>query len=212
MTLRHGTLPDYRQVAQIAYDTLVATAFADRTRPATDRLRSLQHELSTLWLAQNSQMGGSTRVLLVPCEGMRYLFDEPRSRLVAAFGRSRRVTHPRDAARMQGLLGGGLEIDGRRYDKGHALAHSMGGCLDLNLFPQHPGVNRGHKSAYPLFREMERYAAEHPGTYVFSRMVYVDDGWIPYAFDYGLFRSPTDTERDPAWQGSDVLWWTRCPN
>jgi hypothetical protein len=43
--------------------------------------------------------------------------------------------------------------------------------LDVNLFPQRREVNRGWSDEGKLFRKMERYAAEHPGTFCFARPI-----------------------------------------
>ena len=71
-------------------------------------------------------------------------------------------------------------------DKGHLMAHSMGGSLDINVFPQRPGVNRGRTEEGKRYRAMERYAARNPGSFVFSRLIYGDDTWVPQALEYGI--------------------------
>ncbi|HEX8831883.1 MAG TPA: hypothetical protein VF705_11995, partial [Longimicrobium sp.] len=60
------------------------------------------------------------------------------------------------------------------------MAHSMGGSLDINIFPQRSAVNRGRSPEGKRYRAMERYAAAHPGTFVFSRPLYGDHTWVPH--------------------------------
>ena len=48
------------------------------------------------------------------------------------------------------------------YDKGHFIAHGFGGPIDVNLFPQRRGW---HEEGEP-YRQMERYVAANPGTFV----------------------------------------------
>jgi hypothetical protein len=134
-------------------------------------------------------------ILDVPDRGFNFLFDltlakydkndpeRPDDRVVAAYGRSRPAEAKRDASRIRGF--GKLEGGRGPRDKGHFMAHSMGGSLDINIFPQHPDVNRG-RGEYRLYRKMERYAAAHPGTFVFSRPIYLDSGWVPHALEYGI--------------------------
>jgi len=34
---------------------------------------------------------------------------------------------------------------------------------------------------------METYAVKHPGTFVFSRLLYADAMWVPVSLEYGIF-------------------------
>ncbi|MFA6445257.1 MAG: hypothetical protein WCV99_23215, partial [Sterolibacterium sp.] len=104
------------------------------------------------WLAAYDEMcRHAPNVLSFDDHGFTFLFDlaspknpEADDRLVAAYGSSSPAPTRRDAARIRGFLGGGLDTPGKgRYDKGHALAHAIGGGLDANLFPQRPELNRG---------------------------------------------------------------------
>lgn len=108
-------------------------------------------------------------------------------RLVAAYGWSIANEKKKDESRMRGFLGGGIDIPGKeKFDKGHVLAHSMGGGLDVNLFPQRPELNRGRSAAGRVYRRMEKYAAAHDGTFVFSRLIYTDRSWVPSSLEYGV--------------------------
>jgi len=56
----------------------------------------------------------------------------------------------------------------------------------VNLFPQRPELNRGLSAAGKQYRQMETYAAKHPGTFVFSRLLYADATWVPVSLEYGI--------------------------
>jgi hypothetical protein len=105
-------------------------------------------------------------------------------RVVAAWGTSRREpARTRDAARMRGFLRG---VWAQRFggaDRGHFFAHTMGGGLDINLFPQAKRVNRGG-----LWRKMESFCALNPGTFCFVRPIYADESWRPRQLEYGIFK------------------------
>ena len=60
----------------------------------------------------------------------------------------------------------------------------MGGGYDINLFPQLAAVNR--KGAW---RELERYGAERPGTFVFLHLHYTDGSDRPMWIDFSLLTS-----------------------
>lgn len=136
-------------------------------------------------------------ILDVPDRGFNFLFDltlanydkndpdRPDDRVVAAYGRSRQTEEKRDASRIRGFGQIGDRSRGS-MDKGHLMAHTAGGSLDINIFPQRSEVNRGRSEEGRRYRKMERYAAAYPGTFMFSRPIYGDDSWTPHALEYGL--------------------------
>jgi hypothetical protein len=161
-------------------------------------MAALTKSLEDAWLTEYEEMcRHELNVLQFVDGGFTFLFDQTsgngsacEDRLVAAHGLSVVATAGRDRSRIQGFLGGGLDIPGKgRFDKGHVLAHAMGGGLDVNLFPQRAALNRGRSSEGKVYRRMEAYAAGHPGTFVFSRLLYADATWVPSALEYGILLS-----------------------
>lgn len=107
-------------------------------------------------------------------------------RVVAVWGLSRQEpASTRDRARMADYQRGVWSDTYPGDDRGHFFAHTMGGGLDINLFPQLASVNRGG-----LWRKLEREAAEHPGTFCFIRPIYAGTSWRPSQIEYGLIRLP----------------------
>lgn len=107
-------------------------------------------------------------------------------RVVAVWGLSRSEPgRTRDTARMKGFLQGVWSAQYGGDDRGHFFAHTMGGGLDINLFPQVRTVNR-----WGLWREMETYCAQNPGTFCFIRPIYADRTWRPARLEYGIFKLP----------------------
>jgi hypothetical protein len=76
----------------------------------------------------------------------------------------------------------------RGRDRGHLVAHTLGGGLDLNLVPQSSALNRGRSEEGRRWRALEREAAASPGTPLFVRPIYADATWSPSEFEYGLVR------------------------
>ncbi len=130
--------------------------------------------------------------------GFTYLFDhateyskdtEVEDRVVAAYGWSSGAKRKRDKKRQREFLGGALNIPRKGiFDKGHLIAYSIGGGMDVNLFPQRSELNQGISSAGRIYRKMEVYAETHPGTFTFSRLIYNDDSWVPSALEYGVLK------------------------
>lgn len=158
-------------------------------------LTSLVAMLETVWISEYYRMCRHAPQVLQFRDGpFEFLFDhasmtssKAEDRLVVAYGRSAGPLGARDASRMKGFLGGGIEIPGKgTFDKGHAMAHASGGGLDVNLFPQRRELNRGWSADGKVYREMERYCAEHPGTFAFSRLIYTDLTWVPAKVEYGV--------------------------
>lgn len=125
----------------------------------------------------------------------RGLDDE---RVVITYGISTPPKGDRDASRIARFPDPNVSIQrhlGDRAfeaDRGHFIAHSAGGGININLFPQRRTLNRGHNDAEKSsgqgrrYRDMERYAAANPGTFLFHRPIYDDSTWIPHSLEYGL--------------------------
>lgn len=111
----------------------------------------------------------------------------PIDRVVAAFGISTSPASLSDQKTMRNYWAHTYLYDrfGAKYNKGHLIACSMGGPIDVNLFPQIEHINLGRSAQGKRFREMERYISAHPGIFVFARPVYGDFSDCPYALEYG---------------------------
>ena len=145
-----------------------------------------------------------TNLVLVPDRAFIYVFDHysileaqglaPQDstiedRLIGALGSSATVTKDREAGRLQGWIGPTKEVLGEGRDKGHVLAHSMGGLVDgheINLYSQQSQLNRGHSEQGKKYRKMEAYCAEHPGTFVSNRLYYKDQSSKPHKIEYTI--------------------------
>jgi len=104
-------------------------------------------------------------------------------RVVATFGFSKANVQKRDGSRMQGFPKS--PIGSPTMDKGHLLARSSGGGVDINLFPQRTELNRGWSERGKVFRQMEKYCAAHVGTFSF-RPIYLDRSRVPAEIEYGV--------------------------
>jgi len=152
---------------------------------------ALVAELPYLWLDRYTTMcDGQVNVLRITVLDLEYLFDfcteigAPREdRVVVAFGRSRPGDVSRPSSRIAGFPG-----SDDRGDRGHFIAHSGGGGVDINLFHQDQQVNRGWSVEGKEFRRMERYYADHPGTFCFSRPAYKDATARPSLLEVGILR------------------------
>jgi hypothetical protein len=110
---------------------------------------------------------------------------EQDNRVVAVWGVSRpENSGSRDKSRLGGLLRTQWSNQFPGYDRGHFFAHTMGGGLDINLFPQIATVNRKGP-----WRKMERYCARHAGTFCFVHPIYCDQSWRPALLELGIFKT-----------------------
>jgi DNA/RNA non-specific endonuclease len=171
------------------------------------RVAHLDNTLPALWQADYLGMPGSTENLVTVTQDdasgttafCRYLFDHAsdvshvgpadsiaEDRVAAVWGTSRQVeARTRDRARIRGFPKGPRPA---QDDRGHFFAHTMGGGLDINLFPQSSRVNRGG-----LWRKMENYCARNPGTFCFVRPIYADTSWRPAQIEYGIVKAESGT-------------------
>jgi hypothetical protein len=110
-------------------------------------------------------------------------------RVVAVLGTSARAEGVRDASRSRGWVGPIEEFLGAERDKGHLMAHCIGGGLDVNVFSQERRLNRGRSPQGKTYRKMETYCYEQPGTFCFSRPIYADGSSVPRWLEFGLLRT-----------------------
>lgn len=108
-------------------------------------------------------------------------------RVVAVFGISAQPGQARGTRFGCWLMDTG-ELGSANRDKGHFIAHCIGGGLDVNVFSQDRHLNRGWSSQGKTYRQMERYCQEHPETFCFARPVYSDCSSVPRWLEFGLLR------------------------
>ena len=141
-----------------------------------------------------------SEIYVIPHGTFDYLFDtyqqeedyDPQSgvlpveaRLVAAIGLSKPKSTARDDARLRGWPIDPSEADGGPWDRGHYIAHSIGGTVDgneANVFRQLRAINRGP------YRKMESYCKANPGVLCFSRPIYVDVTSRPAQVEFGVLK------------------------
>lgn len=176
------------------------------------RLDALAYfEAQLPWLCRDAYVAASGRpdvIVQVPQGSFVYVFDAyttleatgevpysdtAESRLVVAYGRSAPSDRARkgEDKRLRGWVGPTNATFGKGWDKGHFMAHSIGGAVDgveANVFVQRRDLNRGWSPEGKRFREMETYCVEHPGTPCFVRPIYGDGTARPRWFDYGLIK------------------------
>jgi hypothetical protein len=80
------------------------------------------------------------------------------------------------------------ELAGTNRDKGHFIAHAIGGGTDLNIFSQDRETNRGISVQGKVYRQMEKYCFARPGTFCFARPVYADATSVPRWLEFGLIK------------------------
>ena len=83
---------------------------------------------------------------------------------------------------------------GWKMDLGHFIPHSAGGPVDINLFLQDRYLNRGWSRQGRAYRLMERYLADHPGLFHFTRALYDEDTWIPRYLEMGILATREQAE------------------
>jgi len=123
-----------------------------RAYRGSDILADLPGRLLDLWYEDYIHTYPKSELVLVHLEAdgssFTYLFDVTRQRAIGSVGLPSFVSHKRDASRMAGHP----LANSKLYDRGHLLAHSLGGGADINLVPQLSKVNRVN------FQKIERIA------------------------------------------------------
>jgi hypothetical protein len=165
----------------------------------------LLEELPYVWrdayIEMTSRRMNIVRWHYVPFE---YLFDDHASlevagcvphdpkveaRLIAALGCSEPREMARDDYRLKGWIGATEKTFGKEWDKGHFIAHSIGGKVDgleANVFGQRRDLNRGWSAAGKRSRDMEQYCVLNRGAFCFSRPLYADETARPACIEFGV--------------------------
>ena len=110
-------------------------------------------------------------------------------RVVGVIGTSAQAEEKRYAGRLWGWAAPTEEFLGTERDRGHFMAHCIGGGLDVNVFSQERRLNRGWSLQGKIYRQMETYCYDQPGTFCFSRPVYADGSSVPRWLEFGLLKT-----------------------
>lgn len=175
----YASLADGREVEGPGWEELVDEVLLD--------IWLARYRAMTAWAPRVSEIGlGSLTYLFDAAPTMASAGDSRASdRVVVVWGRSERAAGPRDRSRLSGFLPGS-QWWSRGRDRGHLVAHAIGGGLDLNLFPQARGLNRGLTPAGKRWRAMERRAFARSGAPLFVRPIYDSPSWTPEELEFGL--------------------------
>jgi hypothetical protein len=114
------------------------------------------------------------------------------ARLIGVSGCSAPNEVKRDDSRLRGWVGPTGKTFGPGWDKGHFMAHSIGGAVDqleVNVFIQRRDLNRGWSDAGRRYREMEQYCKFNLGTFCFSRPIYFDQSAKPAFVEFGILKN-----------------------
>ncbi|MGH9919010.1 MAG: DNA/RNA non-specific endonuclease, partial [Nitrososphaerales archaeon] len=151
--------------------------------------RQLGPALEDAWTrSYRTATSGDRDVVAFTVSSFTYVYDatpagrgHADNRLIGVYGRSDPQGLPRDAARIAGFPSPQRDHTVRVH-RGHAIGHQLGGPDEgYNLFPQAAEVNQGGQ-----WRELEKYCADNPGTFMFVRAVYSSDTDEPAALEYGI--------------------------
>lgn len=176
-----------------------------------DKIAILAQELPCLWRDAYERNGRPrTSIVRIRDNSFEYIYDNYsylestgvvpyhpiiEDRLVAVVGRSLTGSKPRDDYRLRGWVGPTETTYTNRYDKGHFVAHSIGGAVDrseMNVFVQRRDLNRGWSEEGKLYRAMEKYCFVHPGTFCFSRPLYEDQTSKPSYLEFGILKGASE--------------------
>ncbi len=189
----------------IDYESLLKEVRADSYEAAVS---FLMENLPFVWRdSYLEMMPRDTKIFRFQYGTFEYIYDDYASleatgavpydpiieaRLVGVSGCSTPKETKRDDFRLRGWVGPTEKAFGRAWDKGHFMAHSIGGAadqLEVNVFVQRRDLNRGWSEAGRRYREMEKYCKYHPGTFCFSRPLYLDQTAKPAFLEFGILKN-----------------------
>jgi hypothetical protein len=151
-----------------------SAAHSPKPSPGGDEKAS--SEIASQWGAVYERQSGN-EIVCVTLGTLTYGFDTVAERLVYVTGKTD-TPAMRDRGRQQGSPKPSQEGD----EKGHVIATSLGGGMDINLIPQARDVNRGKGSRWSA---IERELAKRPGSAIAIHLVYSDESQRPASFEFG---------------------------
>lgn len=182
----------------VPYDKILAAA----QESGEDIATFLREEIPYCWEARYLLMQDRpAEIIVFTYETFDYLFDAYRqhepydptsgklpieARLVGAIGTSRPKRTKRDDGRLRGLTLSAMPGPDGKWDRGHYIAHSIGGTVDgneANVFLQLRSINRGR------YKTMENYCRKHAGVMCFSRPIYGDTSAHPESVEFGVLKT-----------------------
>jgi hypothetical protein len=141
----------------------------------------LAQQISSAWAAQyQQQCKGPVDLVEVTLGSLTYLFDVAQGRAVGVYGTSG-PTNETPLSRIHGHPS--YNNTEKQTDRGHLAARTIGGGADINLVAQDHALNISGE-----WRGFERYAQEHPGTFIAVQVEYATDQDRPSGFVYGMVR------------------------
>jgi hypothetical protein len=189
----------------VDYESLLKEAGAESYETAVSFLKE---RLPFAWRdAYLEMMPRETNIVRFQYGAFEYIYDDYASleatgavpydpkmeaRLIGVSGCSTPKETKRDDSRLRGWVGPTEKTFGPRWDKGHFIAHSIGGAVDqleVNVFIQRRDLNRGWSDAGRRYREMEKYCKSNAGTFCFSRALYLDQTAKPAFVEFGILKN-----------------------
>jgi hypothetical protein len=166
--------------------------FAAIERPVPIALSDWEERLDALCCAYVEQYP-EAQMFDITQSNVIFAWDIAAERVVLVYGLSATPANSRDASRMRGFPDPNpslqtVDATGTEADRGHFVAHTAGGAMDMNLFPQRRDLNRGWSSQGKQYRAMERYLADHPSTFFYNRPIYSDETWVPAELELAILR------------------------
>lgn len=179
--------------SRIDYDSLAAANLGGATRDRKAFRRAVVAQWIDRYAASTPWSPDIVEIALGP---MVYLFDKAPSeragpaaadaRVIGVWGHPANATRPRDRARQQRFLPDSVRWSRAGRDRGHFIAHSLGGGMDINFFPQAVNLNRGRTPEGSRWRQLERRAGAFAETLVLLRPIYDSASWVPRWLDFGV--------------------------
>lgn len=189
--------PDYHKLLPERWNKDTASA-----------IEILSNVLPEIWIDEYIKMTPHpVNIIQITINGFEYIFDQyteleqngtvpynplADDRLIVVYGKSQKQVRVREKSRIKGWLGKTSVAFGINRDKGHFIAHSIGGLADgaeINLFSQNRKLNRGWSEEGRLYRKMENYCLNHIDTWFFHRPIYGDVTNRPPAIEFGVLKS-----------------------
>ena len=144
-------------------------------------VRDISIDLVPLWCDAYNYMNPQAELVQVDVDthgtSCSYLFDIALERNIVAFGMPILSKHQRDKNRQNKHPRSG----GSKFDRGHLIAHALGGGMDINVAPQLSKLNQGDFKV--LETKVRKLTEQNVRCFYFVRSIYTNKSTMPRVFE-----------------------------
>lgn len=189
---------------KVDYEELITLYQPNKDDEYVEFIKKILPELEYIWCELYSKMSGEPideYMLSFEKNGFTTIFDNPtwrkgdgnhhlsedftEDRTIGCYGFSSKQLRNRKINDYYMKYDESRTWSDRDTDRGHYIAHAIGGDINANIFPQRRDINRGLSPQGLVYKKIEKHLRDHEGIFCFTRPIYFDFSIRPHFIEFG---------------------------